>query len=118
MGSSGIGGGGGGGGDAGLDGGFEGFGGFGGFGKSKEYINKYTITMDIKVRDEIPRDGLSLFQTALVHAKEDKRTGKLSFNRSEGECVVSHTGGVGLFGTFGDTTKVITIAFAIFRSMY
>jgi hypothetical protein len=79
---------------------------YGGWGKSKEYINKYTITMDIKVIGEIPRDGFSLFQTALVHTKEDKRTGKLSFNQSEGECQVSQLGGVGAFGTFGDTTKV------------
>ncbi len=73
--------------------------------KSKEYINKYTITMDIKVLDEIPRDGLSLFQTELIHAKEDKRSGKLSFNKSDGECVVNQAGGVGMFGTFGDTSK-------------
>ena len=42
-------------------------------GKSfKQYINEYTITMDIKLLQEPPRDGMALFQTALVHAKENK----------------------------------------------
>jgi hypothetical protein len=71
----------------------------------KEYINKYTITMDIKLLDEIPRDGISLFQTALIHAKEDKRSGKATLSRSDGECMINQAGGVGMFGTYGDTTK-------------
>lgn len=71
----------------------------------KEYVNKYTITMDIKIMDPIPRDGISLFQTALVHTKEDKRSGKTTLSRSEGECLVSQGGGVGMFGTYGDILK-------------
>ena len=52
----------------------------GGFGKMKSkffktYINKYTITIDMKLIEELPRDGCSLFQTALVHVKDDKRSG-------------------------------------------
>ena len=39
-----------------------------------------------KVMEELPRDGIALFQTALVHVKEDKRSGKLSMSRSDGEC--------------------------------
>ncbi len=48
---------------------------------------------------------MSLFQTALIHAKENKRSGKMSMTRSDGECVINQAGGVGMFGTFGDTTK-------------
>lgn len=52
----------------------------GGFSKMKNkffknYINKYTITIDMKLIEELPRDGCSLFQTALVHVKDDKRSG-------------------------------------------
>jgi hypothetical protein len=36
----------------------------------KEYVNEYTITIDMKLTDEIPREGISLFQTSLVHTKE------------------------------------------------
>lgn len=71
----------------------------------KSYINEYTITMDIKVGEELPRDGVGLFQTALIHAKENKRSGKTTLSRSDGECIVNQAGGVGMFGTFGDTTK-------------
>ena len=71
----------------------------------KEYINEYTITMDIKLMESPPRDGIALYQTALIHAKENKRSGKTTFTRSDGECLVNQLGGVGIFGTFGDTTK-------------
>eukprot|EP01038_Epipyxis_sp_PR26KG_P004031 gene4031-5768_t len=71
----------------------------------KEVVNEYTITMDIKIVEELPREGASLFQTALIHSKENKRTGKTTLSRSDGECVINQSGGVGMFGTYGDTTK-------------
>jgi hypothetical protein len=40
-------------------------------GSWKEWVNEYTVTMDIKIH-EPPREGLALFQTALVHAEEHK----------------------------------------------
>lgn len=40
-------------------------------GSWKEWVNEYTVTMDVKIH-EPPREGLSLFQTALVHAEEHK----------------------------------------------
>ena len=71
----------------------------------KEYINAYTITMDIKLLEEVPREGMALFQTGLIHSEENKRTGKTTLSRSDGECVLNQAGGVGMFGTYGDTTK-------------
>ena len=53
----------------------------------KSYINEYTITMDIKLLEEPPREGISLFQTALIHSKENKRTGKSVLSKSDGECL-------------------------------
>lgn len=74
------------------------------WGKKKEYVNEYTITMDIKLPDKPPREGISLFQTALIHAKDNKKSGKVTLSKSEGECLINQAGGVGQFGTFGDTT--------------
>jgi hypothetical protein len=71
----------------------------------KEYINTYTITMDIKILEEIPREGISLYQTGLIHCEENKRSGKTALTRSDGECIVNQAGGVGMFGTYGDTTR-------------
>lgn len=71
----------------------------------KEKINEYTVTIDMKLMEEPPRDGISLFQTALIHSAENKRTGKTTMTRSDGECLINQAGGVGLFGTFGDTTR-------------
>ena len=75
------------------------------FFNEKEYINEYTITMDIKLLDAPPHNGISLFQTALVHAKEAARSGKITLNRSEGEAIINAEGGLGQFGTYGDVTK-------------
>ena len=61
--------------------------------------------MDIKLMEELPRDGCSLFQTALIHVKDDKRSGKTTMSRSDGEAIINQAGGIGIFGTFGDTTK-------------
>ena len=72
--------------------------------KKKEYINEYTITMDIKLSEKPPREGVALFQTALVHATDGKKSGKVTLSRSEGECIINQAGGVGQFGTFGDTS--------------
>jgi len=41
----------------------------------KEYVNEYTITIDMKLSEPAPREGIALFQTALIHADENKRTG-------------------------------------------
>lgn len=71
----------------------------------KEYINEYTITMDIKLLDAIPRDGLSLYQTGLVYLEQSKRSNKPTPKKSDGECNVNQNGGVGMFGTYGDTLK-------------
>lgn len=70
----------------------------------KEYINEYTITFDIKLMEAPPRDGISLFQTALIHCTES-RNGKTTLSRSDGECIINQSGGLGIFGTYGDTTK-------------
>jgi len=82
------------------------FGGFGNFSSFfKTYVNKYTITMDVKFEYDPPRSGLSLFQTRLVHVEENQRTGKKRVKQSDGECMINSEGGVGIFGTYGDTTK-------------
>ena len=78
---------------------------FGGKWSMKKYLNEYTITMDIKLLEDPPRDGIALFQTALIHSKENKRTGKVDISRSDGECIINQAGGVGILGTYGDTTK-------------
>jgi hypothetical protein len=71
----------------------------------KEYVNEYTITMDIKLLEDIPRDGLSLYQTGLVYLEQSKRSAKATAKKSDGECTANSNGGVGMFGTFGDTSK-------------
>jgi hypothetical protein len=35
----------------------------------KQTVNEYTITMDIKIAEEPPREGLALYQTDLVHCE-------------------------------------------------
>lgn len=80
----------------------------GGWGKwFKEWVNTYSITMDIKIHkdEEIGRDGLSLFQTQLLHTEENSKTGKKIIKQTDGECSVNQAGGVGTFGTFGDVTR-------------
>ena len=69
----------------------------------KEYVNAYTITMDVKINEHPSRDGLSLFQTALCHVEEDIRTHRKTVVQSEGEALINSAGGVGVLGTFGDT---------------
>jgi len=71
----------------------------------KQYLNQYTITMDVKLLRDPPREGIALFQTALIHSEENKKTGKVTLTRSDGECVVNQAGGVGMFGTYGDSSK-------------
>ena len=71
----------------------------------KTYLNTYTITMDLQLTAPPPREGLSLFQSSLIYTTEDKKLGKVALQRSDGECLVNPSGGVGVFGTFGDITK-------------
>jgi len=55
----------------------------------KEYINEYTITIDMKLLEPPSRDGISLFQTALIHNNTESRSGKSTLSRSDGECIIS-----------------------------
>ena len=61
--------------------------------------------MDIQIDDEVPRDGLSLFQTALVHSEDVGSSGKKRLQSSDGESMINSSGGVGVMGQFGDVTK-------------
>jgi hypothetical protein len=70
----------------------------------KEWVNEYTITMDVKLLEEPAREGVSLYQTALIHAEESKH-GRHRLKQSDGEAIISSSGGVGVLGTFGDVTK-------------
>lgn len=77
----------------------------------KDTMGDWTVTMDIKVGtgeegegNPIPREGLSLLHTALVHSEETKG-GRTKLKPTEGEAVVNSDGGVGQLGTFGDVTK-------------
>lgn len=80
---------------------------FGARGKTKKiYVNEYTITMDVKLEEAPPPDGMSIFQTGLVQTAEEKRTGQMTVSQSDGECLINSVGGIGIMGTFGDTSKV------------
>lgn len=46
-------------------------------GGGKKTMNEYTITMDIKLLDQIPREGISLYQTALVHCLDNRRANRV-----------------------------------------
>ena len=70
----------------------------------REFINEYTVTLDVKLEEPPPDCGLSLFQTALVHA-EESRGGRRRARESDGEACVNQSGGVGSLGTYGDTAK-------------
>eukprot|EP00656_Telonema_subtile_P033032 TRINITY_DN36415_c0_g1_i1.p1 TRINITY_DN36415_c0_g1~~TRINITY_DN36415_c0_g1_i1.p1 ORF type:complete len:284 (+),score=91.01 TRINITY_DN36415_c0_g1_i1:89-940(+) len=70
-----------------------------------EHVNEYTITMDIKLEQDPPREGMSLFQTALIHAEDVQSTGKKKLQSSDGECMINSQGGAGVMGQFGDITK-------------
>ena len=81
---------------------------YGAYKPPKELLDEYTVTIDLQLAEGAPplgREGLSLFQTALVHA-EESRSGRRRAAQSDGECVVNAAGGVGLFGSFGDTARV------------
>ena len=69
----------------------------------KEWVNEYTVTMDIKIQ-EPNREGLSLFQTALVHVGDSKgqSNARARIKQSDGEALISPAGGVGVLGYFGD----------------
>jgi len=69
-------------------------------------VNEYTITLDIKLKNEPPREGLALFQTSLVFLEENPSSGRKTVKQSDGEAVIGSNGGVGTFGTLGDTSKV------------
>ncbi|KAJ8602501.1 hypothetical protein CTAYLR_001253 [Chrysophaeum taylorii] len=70
----------------------------------RELLNEYTVTLDVKLDDEPPPGGLSLFQTALVHS-EESRGGRRRARESDGEALVNAAGGVGVLGTYGDVAK-------------
>ena len=72
--------------------------------KMIDNVNEYTITMDVKFNSGVPEEGFSLFQTALVHAIENK-DGEVLISRSNGECHVGNNGGVGILGKYGNTVK-------------
>ena len=78
-------------------------GGIGGWGGPQKK-DAYTLTMDFKVIGAIPPNGLSLYQTALCHPS-GKGGGKGAVRETDGECKISADGGVGNFGTFGDTSQ-------------
>ena len=67
-------------------------------------VNEYSITMDVKFNNAPPDEGFSLFQTALVHAGENK-DGDVLISRSNGECHVGNNGGVGILGKYGNKVK-------------
>lgn len=71
----------------------------------KHYVNEYTITFDVKLKREAPREGLALFQTSLVYTEENPSSGRKTIKQSDGECVIGSNGGVGVFGQLGDVTK-------------
>ena len=73
-------------------------------GRSKERANRFTITIDLKLLSDIPPEGVSLFQTRLCHAKRSKG-GRVRVSETDGESRISSAGGVGLFGSYGDTSK-------------
>jgi hypothetical protein len=70
----------------------------------KEVKDEYSITIDFKVMDAIPPGGLSLYQTALCHSAGGKDA-KGAVRQTDGECKISGAGGIGNFGTFGDTSE-------------
>jgi thiol-disulfide isomerase/thioredoxin len=74
----------------------------------KDTLGEWTVTMDIKLGGEPPREGVSLLHTALIHAEETK--GRTKLKQTEGEAVVNCDGGVGQLGTFGDVSKARVIA--------
>jgi len=74
----------------------------------KDTIGEWTVTMDVKLNDAPPREGVSLLHTALIHSEETK--GRTKLKPTEGEAVVNCDGGVGQLGTFGDVTKACVLA--------
>ncbi len=69
-----------------------------------EMKDEYSLTLDFKLMDPIPPGGLAVYQTALCHAAGGKDA-KGAVRQTDGECKISGTGGVGNFGTFGDTSE-------------
>jgi hypothetical protein len=83
--------------------------------KKKEFISAYTITMDVKLKDEPPAQGVSLFQARIAYvdhlgqraAAQTGGSGDMTaaVTSSDGECVVNAAGGVGRLGAYGDVSK-------------
>lgn len=71
--------------------------------KVKQFIGAYTITMDVKLAEEPPSEGLSLFQARVAYIDPDGNS--MAVLASDGECVVNNAGGVGRLGAYGDVTK-------------
>eukprot|EP00808_Paulinella_micropora_P023950 g6088.t1 len=76
---------------------------------SKEVVSEYTITIDMKLLDEVPKAGMSVFQAAAVTSVEEGGTDgtvkKQSLLPSDGETLLNSSGGVGVCGKFGDVSK-------------
>jgi hypothetical protein len=70
----------------------------------KEYIDEYTMTMDIKAHEEIPRLNLSI-SNRLNPRKGHQMLRQMTLTRSDGECNINQAGGVEQLGTYGDVTK-------------
>jgi hypothetical protein len=85
----------------------RGWGGSGGWAKTtmKQKVNEYTVTMDIKILDDIPREGVALFQTGLVQVGGRSPSEHGQIKQTDGEALVASNGGVGILGSFGDVSK-------------
>jgi hypothetical protein len=66
---------------------------------------QWTLTIDLKIKDSIPVEGISLLQTQLVHSEEETGGGPPKLTETEGEAFINCDGGVGNFGTFGDVSR-------------
>jgi hypothetical protein len=78
--------------------------------KLKEPINEYTVTMDIKlIEDVMPPangNGVALLSTKLYYVHEDIKKKLKKIKASDSELQLNSKGGIGKFGQYGDTARV------------